>query len=146
MWNEIFKRWIDGLFWWLPRNEEGPPEKEEEGAGGTEHSTGRGPEQAVEQQVEAVKEVIADDLTVIKGIGPSVPVVLLRVGIALVVLTVLPRPGGHPRFPAAFLRAFGLCCFERCVLPCCRAFRLRCFQASFSSRPRLLIANHPILL
>ena len=53
------------LFWWLPRNEEGPPE-EEEGAGGTEHSAGRGPEQGVEQQVEAVKEVIPDDLTVIE--------------------------------------------------------------------------------
>jgi hypothetical protein len=64
MWNEIFRRWIDGLFWWLPRNEQTPPEKEEEGAGGTEHSAGRGPEQAVEQQVEAVKEVIPDDLTI----------------------------------------------------------------------------------
>jgi hypothetical protein len=59
MWDDLFKRWIDLLFWWLPRNEEGPPEKEEEGAGVTE--------QGVEQQVEAVKEVIPDDLTVIKG-------------------------------------------------------------------------------
>jgi hypothetical protein len=44
MWNEIFRRWIDGLFWWLPRNEQTPPEKEEEGAGETEHSAGQGPE------------------------------------------------------------------------------------------------------
>jgi hypothetical protein len=43
---EIFRRWIDGLFWWLPRNEQTPPEKEEEGAGGTEYSAARGPEQA----------------------------------------------------------------------------------------------------
>jgi predicted flap endonuclease-1-like 5' DNA nuclease len=81
MWNEIFRRWIDGLFWWLPRNERTPPEKEEEGAGVTEHRAGRGPEQAVEQQVEAVKEVIPDDLTVIKGIGPSVQEKLRSLGI-----------------------------------------------------------------
>jgi hypothetical protein len=39
MWDDLFKRWIDLLFWWLPRNEEEPPEKEEEGAGVT---AGRG--------------------------------------------------------------------------------------------------------
>ena len=72
MWTDLFKRWIDLLFWWLPRNEEGPPE-EEEGAGVTE--------QGVEQQVEAVKEVIPDDLTVIKGIGPSVQEKLRSLGI-----------------------------------------------------------------
>ena len=27
MWDDLFKRWIDPLFWWLPRNEEGPPER-----------------------------------------------------------------------------------------------------------------------
>jgi predicted flap endonuclease-1-like 5' DNA nuclease len=81
MWDDLFKRWIDLLFWWLPRNEEGPPEKEEEGAGVTEHGAGRGPEQGVEQQVEAVKEVIPDDLTVIKGIGPSVQEKLRSLGI-----------------------------------------------------------------
>jgi predicted flap endonuclease-1-like 5' DNA nuclease len=80
MWNEIFRRWIDGFFWWLPRNEQTPPEKEEEGAGGTEHSAGRGPEQAVEQEVEAAKDV-PDDLTVIKGIGPSVQEKLRSFGI-----------------------------------------------------------------
>jgi predicted flap endonuclease-1-like 5' DNA nuclease len=73
MWDDLFKRWIDLLFWRLPRNEEGPPEKEEEGAGVTE--------QGVEQQVEAVKEVIPDDLTVIKGIGPSVQEKLRSLGI-----------------------------------------------------------------
>jgi predicted flap endonuclease-1-like 5' DNA nuclease len=81
MWDDLFKRWIDLLFWWLPRNEEGPPEKEEEGAGVTKHSAGRGPEQGVEQQVEAVKEVIPDDLTVIEGIGPSVQEKLRSLGI-----------------------------------------------------------------
>jgi predicted flap endonuclease-1-like 5' DNA nuclease len=81
MWNEIFRRWIDGLFWWLPRNEQTPPEKEEEGAGETERSASRGPDQAVEQQVEAVKEVIPDDLTMIKGIGPSVQEELRSLGI-----------------------------------------------------------------
>jgi predicted flap endonuclease-1-like 5' DNA nuclease len=72
MWDDLFKRWIDLLFWWLPRNEEGPPE-EEEGAGVTE--------QGVEQQVEAVKEVIPDDLTLIEGIGPSVQEKLRSLGI-----------------------------------------------------------------
>jgi predicted flap endonuclease-1-like 5' DNA nuclease len=80
MWNEIFRRWIDGLFWWLPRNEQTPPEKEEESAGGTEHSAGQGPEQAVEQEVEAAKDVL-DDLTVIRGIGPSVQEKLRSLGI-----------------------------------------------------------------
>jgi predicted flap endonuclease-1-like 5' DNA nuclease len=72
MWDDLFKRWIDLLFWWLPRNEE-PPEKDEEGAGVTE--------QGVEQQVEAVEEVIPDDLTVIKGIGPNVQEKLRSLGI-----------------------------------------------------------------
>lgn len=81
MWDDLFKRWIDPLFWWLPRNEEGQPEEEEEGAGVTEHGAGRGPEQGVEQQVEAVKEVIPDDLTVIKGIGPSIQEKLRSLGI-----------------------------------------------------------------
>ena len=77
MWDDLFKRWIDPLFWWLPRNEEGPPE-EEEGAGVT---AGRGPEQGVEQQLKAEKEVTPDDLTVIKGIGPSVQEKLRSLGI-----------------------------------------------------------------
>jgi predicted flap endonuclease-1-like 5' DNA nuclease len=81
MWDDLFKRWIDLLFWWLPRNEEGPPEKEEEGAGVTEHGAGRGPEQGVEQQLKAEKEVTPDDLTVIKGIGPSVQEKLRSLGI-----------------------------------------------------------------
>ena len=47
MWDELFKRWIDALFWWLPRNEEGPPEKEEEGAGVTEHALAAVPSRAL---------------------------------------------------------------------------------------------------
>jgi hypothetical protein len=31
MWDEIFKRWVDLLFWWVPRTEEKRPEKAEEG-------------------------------------------------------------------------------------------------------------------
>ena len=77
MWDDLFKRWIDLLFWWLPRNEEGPPE-EEEGAGVT---VGHGPEKGVEQQLKAEKEVTPDDLTVIKGIGPSVQEKLRSLGI-----------------------------------------------------------------
>jgi polyhydroxyalkanoate synthase len=82
MWNESFKRWIDLFFWWLPRKEQTPPEKAEESAPSvTEQSAGRGPEQAVEQQGEAVKEVIPDDLTVIKGIGLAVQEKLRSLGI-----------------------------------------------------------------
>ena len=47
MWDDLFKRWIDSLFWWLPRNEEGPPEKEEEGAGVTEHGLAAVPSRAL---------------------------------------------------------------------------------------------------
>jgi predicted flap endonuclease-1-like 5' DNA nuclease len=82
MWDEIFKRWIDLFFWWLPRKEQTPPEKAEENAPSvTEQSAGCGPEQAVEQQVEAVKEVVPDDLTVIRGIGPAIQEKLRALGI-----------------------------------------------------------------
>jgi predicted flap endonuclease-1-like 5' DNA nuclease len=32
MWDEVFKRWIDLLFWWVPRHEARPPDKAEERA------------------------------------------------------------------------------------------------------------------
>jgi hypothetical protein len=65
MWNEIFKRWIDLLFWWVPKDEAKPPEEAKERApSATEQSAGREPE--------VVQQVVSDDLTVIKGIGPAI--------------------------------------------------------------------------
>ena len=69
MWNEIFRRWIDGLFGGC-RGTNRRRRRRKEGAGETEHSAGRGPDQG-QAGVEAVKEVIPDDLTVIKGSGQA---------------------------------------------------------------------------
>ena len=64
MWNEIFKRWIDLLFWWVPKDEAKPPEEAKERApSATEQSAGREPE--------VVQQVLSDDLTVIKGVRAS---------------------------------------------------------------------------
>ena len=83
MWDDLFKRWIDLLFWWVPRNEETRREKAKESApGATEESAGRGPVEALERQVEPVMKPIPDDLTVIKGIGPVVQEKLRSLGIA----------------------------------------------------------------
>jgi predicted flap endonuclease-1-like 5' DNA nuclease len=75
MWDEIFKRWIDLLFWWVPKDEARPPEKAKERAPSvTEPSAGREPELA--------QQVVPDDLTAIKGIGPAVQEKLRALGIA----------------------------------------------------------------
>ena len=68
MWNELAKRWIDLFFWWLPRDK------------ATEHSS-----DAVEQAARdagVAKLRSADDLTVLKGIGPVVQEKLRSLGIA----------------------------------------------------------------
>ena len=44
MWNEIFKRWIDLLFWWVPKDEAKPPEAKERAPSATEESAGHEPE------------------------------------------------------------------------------------------------------
>jgi predicted flap endonuclease-1-like 5' DNA nuclease len=73
MWDEIFKRWVDLLFWWLPRTEETRPAKAEENTpSASEQGAGRVPEEAVEQHIQKAEEVAADDFTVVKGIGPAV--------------------------------------------------------------------------
>jgi predicted flap endonuclease-1-like 5' DNA nuclease len=83
MWDDIFKRWVDLLFWWVPRTEGTRPEKTEEGTPGvSEQGAGRAPEEAVEQQVQTAEEIVADDLTVLKGIGPAVRQKLRSLGIA----------------------------------------------------------------
>ena len=82
MWDDIFKRWIDLLFWWVPRTEETRPERAKESTpGASEQSASRVSEEAVEQQLPTVKELGPDDLTVIKGIGPAVQDKLRSLGI-----------------------------------------------------------------
>jgi hypothetical protein len=52
MWDNIFKRWIDLLFWWVPRTEETRPERASESSPvASEQGASRVPEEALEQQV-----------------------------------------------------------------------------------------------
>jgi predicted flap endonuclease-1-like 5' DNA nuclease len=82
MWDDIFKRWVDLLFWWVPRTEETRPERAKESTpGASVHGASRVPEEAVEQQVPTGEGVVPDDLTVIKGIGPAVQDKLRSLGI-----------------------------------------------------------------
>jgi predicted flap endonuclease-1-like 5' DNA nuclease len=82
MWDNIFKRWIDLLFWWVPRTEETRPERASESSPvASEQGASRVPEEALEQQVPTAEEVVPDDLTVIKGIGPAVQRKLRSLGI-----------------------------------------------------------------
>ena len=76
MWDQIFRRWIDLVFWWLPKHE------------ASQEPSTRAPEPAAEQEAQqpATKQAAAsdpapDDLTVIKGIGPVVQQKLQALGI-----------------------------------------------------------------
>jgi predicted flap endonuclease-1-like 5' DNA nuclease len=96
MWEETLKRWIDLFFWWLPK-------QEQPGADATEQAD-RSPAQAAAEPVAseqvapepadperaaakpaadtaATSTSAADDLTVIKGIGPVVQEKLQALGI-----------------------------------------------------------------
>jgi predicted flap endonuclease-1-like 5' DNA nuclease len=82
MWDDFFRRWAYLLFWWVPRTEEPPPERAKESTtGASGQDVGRVPEEAVERQVPRSEEVVRDDLTVIKGIGPAVQDKLRSLGI-----------------------------------------------------------------
>jgi predicted flap endonuclease-1-like 5' DNA nuclease len=76
MWDQTFKRWLDLVFWWLPKHEvERPaPQAAAPAAGSTS-------EQAVGGQKKAARDAVPDDLTVIKGIGPVVQEKLHALGI-----------------------------------------------------------------
>ena len=92
MWDQIFKRWLDLAFWWLPKPEgaeqpsaqapepapETAPEKARPQA--TEPAAESPPEPATRTQP-AATERASDDLTVIKGIGPVVQQKLQALGI-----------------------------------------------------------------
>jgi predicted flap endonuclease-1-like 5' DNA nuclease len=73
MWNEIFKRWIDLLFWWVPKDEAKPPEEAKERAPSATQQS---------REPEVARQVVSDDLTVIKGIGPALQQKLRALGIA----------------------------------------------------------------
>ena len=73
MWDDIFKRWVGLLFWWISRTEETRPERAKESTpGASEQGASRVPEEAVERQVPTGEEIVPDDLTAIKVIGPAV--------------------------------------------------------------------------
>jgi predicted flap endonuclease-1-like 5' DNA nuclease len=107
MWEQTFKRWIDLVFWWLPKHEatqqpapqpsqaaaerapkQTTPEAEEPDAEATPRQAPRSkppaagamPKQAASDQA-AGKASAPDDLTVIKGIGPAVQKKLHALGI-----------------------------------------------------------------
>jgi predicted flap endonuclease-1-like 5' DNA nuclease len=91
MWDQIFKRWLDVVFWWLPKPEaEQPaPRAPDPAAESTpapsarqapEPATDSTPERVAPDRAEASPPV-PDDLTVIKGIGPAVQQKLHALGI-----------------------------------------------------------------
>jgi predicted flap endonuclease-1-like 5' DNA nuclease len=100
MWDQTLKRWIDLVFWWLPKQETaqppaprapqpspGPapkhaaPQAKEPTPGATakERAPEPTPKQAAAEQ--APKKRAPDDLTAIKGIGPVVQQKLQALGI-----------------------------------------------------------------
>ena len=108
MWDQTFKRWLDLVFWWLPKHEAPeqpsaqaaepavPPAAAPEPAPrAAEPATARAPEPVAPQAKElpagrapkqaapvaAASDRAADDLTVIKGIGPVVQQKLHALGI-----------------------------------------------------------------
>ncbi len=99
MWEQTFKRWIDLVFWWLPKQEEAQPaprapepspvpapkpaapqaKAPAPGAAGEGPAPERMPTQAAAER--APQKRAPDDLTVIKGIGPVVQQKLQALGI-----------------------------------------------------------------
>jgi predicted flap endonuclease-1-like 5' DNA nuclease len=86
MWDQTFKRWLDLVFWWLPK----PDAAERPSAQPPEPAAESAPKPAAESvpkpaAASAPKPAPAsdrpDDLTVIKGIGPVVQQKLHALGI-----------------------------------------------------------------
>jgi predicted flap endonuclease-1-like 5' DNA nuclease len=74
MWDEIVKRWIELLFWWVPKDEARPPDKAEE-------RTPSVTEPSASDEPQGAQQAVSDDLTVIKGIGPALQEKLRALGI-----------------------------------------------------------------
>ena len=100
MWEAFYRRWLDLVFWWLPRKE-GPAQQTEDAPPPRPQDEGRaaGPpprprerrapepaaapaaEPAAAQPEKTVAPPVPDDLTVIKGIGPAIQNKLRALGI-----------------------------------------------------------------
>jgi large subunit ribosomal protein L21 len=65
MWEKFVKQWTDLIFWWAPRDEQKPAQN-------PEVTTPSKSEERVEPLPKPSPMRAADDLTVIKGIGPAV--------------------------------------------------------------------------
>jgi predicted flap endonuclease-1-like 5' DNA nuclease len=76
MWDQMLKRWIDLLFWWLPS---GGTEKGSRSSAAKQHA-GQASKRAAGDTGTA-KAQAPDDLTVLKGIGPAVQEKLRSLGI-----------------------------------------------------------------
>jgi predicted flap endonuclease-1-like 5' DNA nuclease len=76
MWDQTFKRWIDLVFWWLPKRQAEQPAPQ-----ATKPPAGSPLKQAAGGRTKAASDAVPDDLTVIKGIGPVVQQKLHAVGI-----------------------------------------------------------------
>jgi predicted flap endonuclease-1-like 5' DNA nuclease len=78
MWDQTFKRWLDLVFWWLPK----PEAAEQPSAQTPEPAADSPPQPAAESAPKrAAPNRAPDDLTVIKGIGPVVQEKLHALGI-----------------------------------------------------------------
>jgi predicted flap endonuclease-1-like 5' DNA nuclease len=96
MWDQTFKRWIDLVFWWLPKSEPEQatppptPQAAKPAPEPAEPAAASAPKQAPPPAATAkaeepaagrAKDATPDDLTVIKGIGPAVQKKLQALGI-----------------------------------------------------------------
>jgi predicted flap endonuclease-1-like 5' DNA nuclease len=75
MWDQIFRRWIDLVFWWLPK----PEAARQPAAQAPAPAADSPPKPAAAAR--AAGDRVADDLTLIKGIGPVVQQKLHALGI-----------------------------------------------------------------
>jgi predicted flap endonuclease-1-like 5' DNA nuclease len=101
MWDQTFKRWIDLVFWWLPKQEAAKPPAPKPAAPAkaaprqvaAQHAAPKQTAEAMEKRSQegapkqaapqhaATTAAAPDDLTVIKGIGPVVQQKLHALGI-----------------------------------------------------------------
>jgi predicted flap endonuclease-1-like 5' DNA nuclease len=88
MWDQTFKRWLDLVFWWLPKHEaaEKPSEQVPQraprpAAPEAKEPAAKTPLKPAAHYQPAASERAPDDLTVIKGIGPVVQEKLHALGI-----------------------------------------------------------------
>jgi len=82
MWNDMFRRWVDLLFWWAPRSETRQPEQPAPEQPAPESPAPEAGGRAAGPEPDTAPQGPPDDLTVIKGIGPAVQEKLRGLGIA----------------------------------------------------------------